>query len=57
MKSGQTLCYNVTVAIGCPGNGDNGATQIGVARSYTDNGVVGGPAKGGGYNVRCVSGP
>ena len=38
LKSGQTLCYNSTIAIACPGNSDDGATQLGVARSYTDNG-------------------
>ena len=38
LKSGQTLCYNATVSTGCPGLGDDGSTQLGVARSYTDNG-------------------
>lgn len=38
LKSGQTLCYDATTAIGCPGIGGDGATQLGITRSYTNNG-------------------
>lgn len=38
LKVMQTTCFDATSAIACPGLGDDGATQFGVARSYTDNG-------------------
>jgi hypothetical protein len=39
LKSGQTLCHDSAgTLIGCGGTGHDGATQLGVARSYTNNG-------------------
>ena len=38
LKSGQALCYDATTSIGCPGIGGDGATQLGISRSYTNNG-------------------
>jgi hypothetical protein len=41
LKTGQTTCYNSAGAvINCPGTGQDGELQKGVARSYTDNGLT-----------------
>jgi len=37
-KTGQTTCYDTSTVISCTGTGQDGQTQHGIARSYTDNG-------------------
>lgn len=39
LKTGQTVCYNSPgLVINCAGSGQDGESQKGLARSYTDNG-------------------
>lgn len=39
LKTGQTICYNATgTVIACAGTGQDGEVQVGLARSYVDNG-------------------
>ena len=39
LKTGQTRCYDASGEIPCGGTGQDGASQVGVARSYRDEGV------------------
>ena len=38
LKTGQTVCYDATTSVTCPGIQDDGASQRGSARGYINNG-------------------